>query len=130
ISTHVAVSGLVLLGSGIAYWILIHTLIAAQGPESRLAQAIGRDTKGKLSLVAYLLAIAVAPALPWISIGLYIAVAVAWFVPDRRVERVLHDDAEAGELGRQRAGQAVRDAAIEMPRSPAEPRAHRRCHST
>jgi uncharacterized membrane protein len=88
-STPVAVYGVVLLGSGIAYWILTHTLIAAHGPESRLAQAIGRDTKGNLSLVAYLVAIAVAPAVPWMSIGLYVAVAVAWFVPDRRVERVL-----------------------------------------
>jgi TMEM175 potassium channel family protein len=88
-STPVAVYGVVLLGSGIAYWILIHALFAAHGPESRLAQAIGRDRKGNLSLVAYLVAIAVAPAVPWMSIGLYIAVAVAWFVPDRRVERVL-----------------------------------------
>src|SRR5262249_5203692 len=94
-STPVAVYGVVLLGSGIAYWILTHTLIAADGPESRLAQAIGRDTKGKLSLVAYLAAVAVAPALPWISIGLYIAVAAAWFAPDRRVERVLTSTSRA-----------------------------------
>jgi uncharacterized membrane protein len=60
-STPVAVYGVVLLGSGIAYWILTHTLIAAHGPESRLAQAIGRDAKGNLSLVAYVVAIAVAP---------------------------------------------------------------------
>jgi uncharacterized membrane protein len=88
-STPVAVYGVVLLGSGIAYWILTHSLIAAHGPDSRLARAIGRDAKGNLSLVAYVVAIAVAPAVPWFSIGLYIAVAVAWFVPDRRVERVL-----------------------------------------
>jgi uncharacterized membrane protein len=95
-STPVAVYGVVLLGSGIAYWILIHALIAAHGPESRLAQAIGRDRKGNLSLVAYLVAIAVAPAVPWMSIGLYIAVAVAWFVPDRRVERVLTSASRGG----------------------------------
>ena len=64
-------------------------LIAAHGPDSRLAEAIGRDAKGYLSVVAYVLAIAAAPLVPWLSIGLYIAVAVAWLVPDRRVERVL-----------------------------------------
>jgi uncharacterized membrane protein len=88
-STPVAVYGVVLLGSGIAYWILTHALIAAHGPGSRLAQAIGRDAKGYLSLGAYIVAIATAPAVPWFSIGLYVAVALAWFVPDRRVERVL-----------------------------------------
>jgi uncharacterized membrane protein len=87
--TPVAVYGVVLLGSGIAYWILTHTLVAAHGPESRLAQAIGRDAKGNLSLVGYSVAIAIAPVVPWLSIGLYVIVAVAWFVPDRRVERVL-----------------------------------------
>jgi len=85
----VAVYGVVLLGSAIAYWILTHVLIAAHGPDSRLAQAIGRDVKGYLSVVAYVLAIAAAPFVPWLSIGLYVAVDVAWLVPDRRVERVL-----------------------------------------
>jgi len=88
-STPVAVYGVVLLGSGIAYTILTRTLLAAHGPESRLARAIGRDAKGYLSLAAYVVAIAAAPVVPWLSIGLYIAVAVTWFIPDRRVERVL-----------------------------------------
>jgi uncharacterized membrane protein len=88
----VAVYGVVLLGSALAYSILTRALIAAHGPESRIAQAIGRDAKGYLSLVAYVVAIAVAPVVPWLSVGLYIAVAVAWLVPDRRVERVLQVD--------------------------------------
>jgi uncharacterized membrane protein len=87
--TPVAVYGGVLLGSAIAYTILTHALIAAHGPDSRLAQAIGRDAKGNLSLVAYVLGIAVSPVVPWLAIGFYVAVAVAWLVPDRRVERVL-----------------------------------------
>jgi uncharacterized membrane protein len=87
--TPVAAYGVVLLGAAIAYWILTHVLLAAHGPDSRLAQAIGRDAKGYLSVAAYILAIASAPLVPWLSIGLYIAVAVAWLVPDRRVERVL-----------------------------------------
>lgn len=88
-STPVAVYGVVLLGSGVAFWILAHSLVAAHGPDSRIALAIGRDRKGNLSLVAYVLGIAIAPVLPALSIALYVAVAVAWFIPDRRVERVL-----------------------------------------
>jgi uncharacterized membrane protein len=88
-TTPVAVYGVVLLGSGIAYWILTHALIAAHEPGSRIAQAIGRDAKGYLSLLAYVAGIALAPVAPWLSIAFYVAVAVAWFLPDRRVERVL-----------------------------------------
>ena len=88
----VAVYGVVLLGSGIAYWILTHTLIAAHEPGSLIAQAIGRDAKGNLSLLAYVIGIAVAPVAPWVSIGFYVAVAVAWFIPDRRVERVYRQE--------------------------------------
>jgi uncharacterized membrane protein len=88
-TTPVAVYGVVLLGAGIAYWILTHTLIAAHVPGSRIAQAIGRDAKGYLSLLAYVIGIALAPVAPWLSIACYVAVAVAWFLPDRRVERVL-----------------------------------------
>jgi TMEM175 potassium channel family protein len=88
-TTPVALYGVVLLGSGIAYWILTRTLIAAHEPGSRIAQAIGRDAKGYLSLSAYVIGIALAPVAPWLSIAFYVAVAVAWFIPDRRVERVL-----------------------------------------
>ena len=88
-SAPVAIYGVVLLGSGIAYWMLMLAFIAADGPDSRIARAVGRDAKGKLSLVAYVIAIAVAPAMPWFSIGVYVTVALAWFIPDRRMERVL-----------------------------------------
>jgi uncharacterized membrane protein len=88
-TTPVAVYGVVLLGAGMAYWILTHTLIAAHVPGSRIAQAIGRDAKGYLSLLAYVIGIALAMVAPWLSIACYVAVAVAWFLPDRRVERVL-----------------------------------------
>ena len=84
-----AVYGVVLLGSAIAYTILLRSLLAAQPADSRLARAVGRDTKGKLSIVAYVVAIAVSPVAPWFSLGLYVAVAAAWLVPDRRIERVL-----------------------------------------
>ena len=50
---------------------------------------MGKDRKGNLSVIAYIAAIAVAPAVPWLSIGVYVAVALAWLIPDRRMERVL-----------------------------------------
>jgi uncharacterized membrane protein len=85
----VAAYGLVLLGAGIAYTILTRTLLAAQPPGSALERAIGRDRKGNLSIVAYVVAIALSPLAPWFSVAVYFAVAAVWFVPDRRIERVL-----------------------------------------
>ena len=88
-SAPVAVYGVVLLGSAVAYSILVRCLITAHEPGSRLAQAVGRDRKGKLSVVAYVVAIAVSPVGPWLSTALYVGVAAVWLVPDRRIERVL-----------------------------------------
>jgi TMEM175 potassium channel family protein len=85
----VAVYGVVLLGSAIAYGILTRALLAAQPPGSPLARAVGRDRKGRLSIVAYVVAIAFSPLAPWFSLALYFAVAAVWLVPDRRIERVL-----------------------------------------
>jgi uncharacterized membrane protein len=84
-----AVYGIVLLGSGVAYGILVRTLLAAQPPGSALERAVGRDRKGNLSLVAYVVAIAFSPLAPWFSLAIYFAVAAVWFVPDRRIERAL-----------------------------------------
>jgi len=84
-----ALYGLVLLFAGLAYVILQRTIIIRQGTDSLLAAAVGRDVKGKLSLVLYILAIAAATVLPWISWALYVAVALLWLIPDRRIERVL-----------------------------------------
>jgi uncharacterized membrane protein len=87
--TPTAVYGVVLLLAGIAYFILQHTIIAGQGAGSVVATAIGKDWKGKLSLVTYLAAIPLAFVSSWIASGLYAAVALVWLVPDRRIERVL-----------------------------------------
>ncbi len=84
-----AVYGFVLLMAGIAYYILQHTIIAQQGPGSLLAAAIGKDWKGKLSPVIYLIAIPLAFVSSWIASALYVLVALMWLVPDRRIERVL-----------------------------------------
>jgi uncharacterized membrane protein len=88
-SAPVAIYGAVLLGSGIAYTILTRCLLVVHGPDSALARAVGRDRKGRLSIVAYVVAILVAPVIPWLSVALYVAVAAAWFIPDRRIERVI-----------------------------------------
>ena len=88
-SAPVAVYGGVLLGASIAYWILVRCLIGSHGSDSRIARAVGNDVKGKLSVVAYVLAIVAATVVPWLSVAIYVALDVAWLVPDRRIERVL-----------------------------------------
>jgi uncharacterized membrane protein len=81
-----AVYGAVLLMAGIAYTFLAYMLIAAEGTGSALAEAVGRDWKGKLSIVFYALAIPFAFLNQWISDALYVLVALIWLVPDRRIE--------------------------------------------
>ena len=88
----VAGYAIVLLGCAIAYTLLTLSLLALHGPGSQLAQAIGNDRKGKLSLAAYVIALALSFVVPWVSIALFVAVAIIWFIPDRRVERVIVDE--------------------------------------
>ena len=85
----VAVYGFVLMMSGVAYYILARALIRLEGENSPIAEAFGRDRKGKISVVIYAAAIGLAFLSPWIAIACYVAVALIWLVPDRRVERVL-----------------------------------------
>ena len=87
----VAGYAIVLLGCALAFTLLTLALLALHEPGSKLAQAIGSDRKGRLSLVAYVVALACSFVLPWVSISLFVAVSIVWFVPDRRVERVLFD---------------------------------------
>ena|SRR5689334_13016723 len=84
-----ALYGFVLLMSAVAYTILQTLLIAAHGPASKLASAVGSDWKAKVSLLFYLAAIPLAFLNQWISDALYVAVAMLWFVPDRRIESKL-----------------------------------------
>ena len=81
-----ATYGLVLMCSGIAYYILAHVLIAEQGPDSRLARAFGRDHKGILSIALYAVAIVLAFVNPWVAVAIYTGVAMWWLIPDRRIE--------------------------------------------
>jgi uncharacterized membrane protein len=84
-----ALYGVVMLMAAIAYWILQLRLIRCDGNESLLAVAVGTDLKGKLSPVSYALAIPFAFVSVWISGALYVAMALIWLVPDRRIERVI-----------------------------------------
>jgi len=81
-----AAYGAVLAMAAVGYTLLQRAIIAANGRTSRLATALGQDLKGKLSLSAYVAAIPVALFNPWIAVALYIAVAIMWFAPDRRIE--------------------------------------------
>lgn len=85
----VALYGINLVLAAAAYFILTRALIAVHGRESVLATAIGRDRKGKVSVIIYVLAIPLAFVSPWLAGGLYVSVAVIWLVPDRRIERTL-----------------------------------------
>jgi uncharacterized membrane protein len=90
-----AVYGVILLGSAVAYFLLQNRLITLNGgPDSPLGHAVGRDWKGKLSPVFYLLGIASSFVLPWLAGALYVAVALLWLVPDRRIERTLRAQPE------------------------------------
>jgi TMEM175 potassium channel family protein len=84
-----AAYGVILVLAGIAYLLLQQAILRQEGPASTLALAVGRDWKGKLSLLLYGLAIPVAFLRPWMAATLYVAGALMWLVPDRRIERSL-----------------------------------------
>jgi uncharacterized membrane protein len=86
-----AVYGGTLLMPAIAYYLLELAIIHKQGAHSVLAHALGRDLKGKISPVLYVAGIALAFVVPWLSIALYVLVAVLWLVPDKRIEKVLSE---------------------------------------
>ena len=87
----VALYGAVLLMAGLAYWLLSRAIIQADGPDSLLAKAIGRDWKGNASVALYLLAIPLTFLHEWIAEAIYVGVALLWLVPDRRIERALQE---------------------------------------
>jgi len=83
-----AAYGFVMLMCGAAYYVLAHALIGVQGPDSRLGRALGRDYKGKLSVVLWAVGMVVAFAQQEVALVIYVSVALIWLVPDRRIERV------------------------------------------
>jgi uncharacterized membrane protein len=84
-----AAYGVVMLAAGVAYYILQGAIIRDQGKDSKLAAAVGRDLKSKLSLALYMLAIPLAFVHEAISDAIYVLIALTWFVPDRRIESAL-----------------------------------------
>jgi uncharacterized membrane protein len=84
-----AVYGVSLLLPAIAYYLLQKAILRREGPNSTLAKALGRDIKGKISPVLYLAAIALSFVNPLISGAIYVAIALMWLIPDRRIERAL-----------------------------------------
>jgi len=91
-----AAYAIVLLGAALAYTLLVMSLLALHEQGSPLARAIGNDVKGRLSLALYVLALVLAFFVPWVSIALFVTVAVIWIVPDRRVVRVLDSGKNPG----------------------------------
>ncbi len=82
--------GSILLMAAIAYFILQNVIVETQGRDSALAKAIGKDWKGKFSLVGYVLAIMMAFYSTWISDAIYLLVALIWIIPDTRLEKAVH----------------------------------------
>jgi uncharacterized membrane protein len=90
-----AAYGLVLLLAAIAYWLLQRALLRNEGADSPLANAVGRDWKGKLSPLIYIVAILATAIHPWIAGALYVFGALLWLVPDPRIERVMTRDPQS-----------------------------------
>lgn len=87
-----ALYGVVLLMASMAYLLLQSLIVSSAGEQSMLKRALGRDWKGKISVLAYLTAIGVSHWLPWMAQLLYVVVALMWLIPDRRIERVLQQE--------------------------------------
>jgi len=86
-----ALYGAVLVMPAIAYFLLQKAIMREQGPQSVLARALGSDIKGKISPLFYAVGIALAVIVPWVSIAIYVLVAVIWLIPDRRIERTIRE---------------------------------------
>jgi uncharacterized membrane protein len=91
VTAPVAAYGAVLTGAALGYS-LLQTAIIAANPDSMLNEAIGQDWKGKSSTAGYLAGFVIAFWNPWVSIAIYIAISVMWFIPDRRIERKIPHD--------------------------------------
>jgi uncharacterized membrane protein len=98
-----ALYGVVLGMTAIAYGVLERAIIRCDGPESKLARAVGSDRKTRFSLLIYFAAVPLAFVRPWIAIGLYVVIAGIWLVPDRRIESM-----EDGRVDPARKAQGLR----------------------
>lgn len=85
----VALYGIVLLLAAIAFKILVYNIIKSEGKESLASQSIGKDRKGSISILMYIIGVLISFKYPIVSIGLYILVAIIWLIPDSRIEKKL-----------------------------------------
>lgn len=88
----VALYGVVLLMAAFAYYFLARSLVSHHGTDSILGEALGRDWKGKLSIIIYILGIGLCFVYPLAGFSLYVLVAAMWFIPDRRLEKKLKQE--------------------------------------
>jgi uncharacterized membrane protein len=93
-STTMALYGFILLMAAFAYFILQRSIISRHGEHSILAKAIGKDFKGKISPILYIVAIASTWINQWIAAGIYILVALIWLIPDNRIEKIMNSEDE------------------------------------
>lgn len=85
--------GFILMMAGVAYYILTHCLTGIHGKDSVLAKALGKDKKGILSVILYIIGIIVCILIhPWAGFSIYVIVAAIWFIPDRRIEKNMKND--------------------------------------
>ena len=90
----IALYGIVLLMAAIAYFLLQGQILSVDGKDSLLAKAIGKDLKGKISPILYLVAILLSYFNQWIAVAIYVLVALIWLVPDKRIERIMANEKE------------------------------------
>ena len=83
--------GFILFMAAMAYYILSRTLIKLHGKDSQLAKAFGKDSKGKFSVIIYLIAIGLSFVNQWVGFILYVVAAIVWIIPDCRIEKVIKD---------------------------------------
>ncbi len=93
----VALYGIILLMAAIAYYILQSLILRIHGRDSLLSTAIGRDIKGKISPILYMTAIVLSFVSEWAAGGIYVLVALIWLIPDRRIEKIIYNEAEFSE---------------------------------
>ena len=87
-----SIYGFILLMCAVSYFTLQNKIVKLEGKDSALFRAVEKDVKGKISLVCYILASPLSFVSPWISGSLYIAVALIWFIPDRRIEKQINKE--------------------------------------
>lgn len=88
----VIVYGLVLFLAALSYTLLVIVIKKTEGERSLVVQAIGNDSKGKISLLFYIAGVGLSFINPWFGVALYFAVACVWFIPDKRIEKAMRED--------------------------------------